>query len=206
MLGGCAMAQRVPTCSRAGDRVVWHLPPLRIHQHVRICIRDHGQTMRFVGSLHATPQAITLIGALVGPPLRGGSEARVSHLAICFSWAGAQKIVYHRQPPFAVRLAEALHLMLDFPSKISVLPEGKYFSTVGTFQSPAGTTYRLWFMNGPGYPWRVVMTQPDGPTLTAKFSWTRHETLRSLEIADAAADLRCRITAKFAGGTTYERR
>jgi hypothetical protein len=111
------------------------------------------------------------------------------YIAAQYTWAGPHRVIYAHQPSWVLTVVRDLHRVVDLPRTIKVRPAKYHPGQQGTARQASGDLTKLYFINSPKLPWRVVVTCPDGSRIKATFSWTEAGRLRAVYLNDTTAHL-----------------
>ncbi len=194
LLCGCASNTPLPSSGVYREQVFWRPTPAEIQNSSELKAYGHNTCVRYVG-------AVTFRNRVLNVEMnRTKPGSRDSHLAVAYSWAGSQKIIYTHQPAWALQFIRDLHRILQWPSEIRVISFRYPGVQESTVRLPNGDVEKLYFMGDPGVPWRIMVMRPNHTFVTALLNWARDRRLRSIHLRDSSDGRRWVITLRRQAG------
>ncbi len=190
LLCGCASDSLAPSSGLHRSQVLWRLKPIEIQNSGELKAYAQHSRPRYFGTMTFRNG---LLNVEMNRSKPGGSD---SHLAVAYSWAGSQKIIYTHQPAWALQFIRDLHRILQWPSEIRVISFRHPGVQESTVHLPNGDVEKLYFMGYPGIPWRITVVRPNHTFVTASLNWAPDRRLRSIHLQDFADGRRWIITLR----------
>ncbi|MGC8560033.1 MAG: hypothetical protein ACP5O1_05070 [Phycisphaerae bacterium] len=190
LLCGCATDALAPSPGVHQKQIIWRLKPVEIQNSGELKAYAHNRCIRYFGTLTFRNG---LLNVEMNRMQQGGHDP---HLAVAYSWAGSQKIIYVHQPAWALEFIRDLHRVLQWPSEIRVMPFRHPGVQESTVHLPNGDVEELFFMGYPSAPWKVTVMRPNGSSLTALLTWAPERRLRCIYLRDIADGRRWIITLR----------
>lgn len=183
LLCGCAVDSAAPGGPGGPGtvQVNWRLRPAQFAGIAEMTTCGPNRGNRFTGRVSTGDGELTVVMTSVGA-VRGRQ-----HLAVAYSWAGSQKIIYTHQPQWAITFIRDLHRVLQWPAKIGVIHTVRTGVQDYAWNCADGDVERLYFMGAADTPWRVMVSRPRGGRIDAWFYWGPNGRFRSLRLSDSAA-------------------